>query len=681
MAQEGWLRGSRVGVAALSLTGVAACGGATVAPGVSSAPAEIGCEASPGAALRPVGEHRTGSTIALAIWSGRAVAVVADEDDRALHVLDLDASRPLARHALGGVPSQLLVTQDGRIVVALGDRSEVAVVHATGSKELVLSPGCTRQVPAEPVGLAATPDDRQLLVTSAWGARLSVLRATDLERVVSVALPRDPFAVTVSDDGKTAFVGHVVGGRMSAVDLRSREVTDLALGGRPSALLAQRQRVLLEQSARGLLPSSVDVEAALAEHQNALNESGASHRMGCQGFALAKSRDPSGRLFAPQVLVEPGDPTRRPTGYGDEHVTTELPSVAVVDVRARSVLGASVDSQGASLASAPASPNAAPSACLLPRAAAVDADRGTLLVTCLGIDAVVAYDARAASPVLARVRQWRVPAGPSGIAVDPQRDRAVVWSQFEQKVTLLPLGVEPAIDDDRTERHTSIRVTPAPENELPIALALGRILFHASGDVRVSSDGRACASCHPMGRDDGITWATPSGPRRTKMLAGMLEDTAPFSWSGDTRDLETHVTQTFDRLRGTGGLRSLELEALLAYVRSLPPPPRVDGAAASLVARGEEIFGSARAGCTTCHTGTTLTDARTHDVNSDTRADRAREFDTPSLRHLAGRAPYFHDGRYGTLDALVEKVDGSMGHTAHLSASDRAALVAFLRSL
>ncbi|XYH97703.1 hypothetical protein ACMHYB_59780 [Sorangium sp. So ce1128] len=39
------------------------------------------------------------------------------------------------------------------------------------------------------------------------------------------------------------------------------------------------------------------------------------------------------------------------------------------------------------------------------------------------------------------------------------------------------------------------------------------------------------------------------------------------------------------------------------------------------------------------------------------------------------------DGRYATLLALVEGVDGTMGHTAHLSAEDRRALVAYLESL
>ena len=42
------------------------------------------------------------------------------------------------------------------------------------------------------------------------------------------------------------------------------------------------------------------------------------------------------------------------------------------------------------------------------------------------------------------------------------------------------------------------------------------------GDRRISADGRVCASCHPDGREDGVAWVTPEGPRQTPMLAGRL---------------------------------------------------------------------------------------------------------------------------------------------------------------
>jgi cytochrome c peroxidase len=62
-------------------------------------------------------------------------------------------------------------------------------------------------------------------------------------------------------------------------------------------------------------------------------------------------------------------------------------------------------------------------------------------------------------------------------------------------------------------------------------------------------------------------------------------------------------------------------------------------------------------------------------------AAHANEFDTPSLRFVAGTAPYFHDGRYKTLDDVLTAPDHAMGESTRLTRRDRAALVAYLETL
>jgi cytochrome c553 len=217
-----------------------------------------------------------------------------------------------------------------------------------------------------------------------------------------------------------------------------------------------------------------------------------------------------------------------------------------------------------------------------------------------------------------------------------------------------------------------------------MAMALGRVLFHTSGDSRISHDGRACASCHPDGRDDSLTWATPNGPRRSIELSGRVAETAPFSWSGGEHTLQQHLTVTFSRLKGVGGLKSLELDALVAYVEALPTPPPTpapQGELATKVARGHAIFTSEAAGCSACHAGGFETDNARHDVQSKGTFDNAPEFNTPSLKFVGGLGPYFHDGRYKTLHELLTDSDRKMGHTAQLSNDDLESLEAYLRSL
>jgi cytochrome c peroxidase len=128
-----------------------------------------------------------------------------------------------------------------------------------------------------------------------------------------------------------------------------------------------------------------------------------------------------------------------------------------------------------------------------------------------------------------------------------------------------------------------------------------------------------------------------------------------------------------------------ELEALERYISTLPGPPVHASSAApdeggvSQLARGSDVFFSA--GCGSCHAAEKgFADGQRHDVRSRLEADAVAAFDTPSLRFVAGTAPYFHDGRYPTLRALLES-NSPMGAARDRPAEELDALEAFVRSL
>jgi cytochrome c peroxidase len=217
---------------------------------------------------------------------------------------------------------------------------------------------------------------------------------------------------------------------------------------------------------------------------------------------------------------------------------------------------------------------------------------------------------------------------------------------------------------------------------LPPDVAAGRKLFHTELDRRISRDGRACAGCHPEGRDDGLVWKLGVGPRQTPMLVGRL-DTGPFGWRGVHPTLESNLTETIGRLGGTG-LPPERLAELTAFLRhGLHAPERAaPGAAAEVIARGHEVFTSAQVGCSGCHDlSHEASDRLPHDVGSGAKADTGSRFRTPPLLFVAGTAPYFHDGRYATLEALLDDNLDRMGQTTQLTGPDRTALLAFLRTL
>ena len=140
-----------------------------------------------------------------------------------------------------------------------------------------------------------------------------------------------------------------------------------------------------------------------------------------------------------------------------------------------------------------------------------------------------------------------------------------------------------------------------------------------------------------------------------------------------------------------------------------PPPDAVFPNFTAQENRGKEIFLGPIGGCAPCHGSETFTapqeknnglDLVTTDrgfgaVVSNTNLDAT--FKVTSLRNVELTAPYMHDGRFATLEQVVEhyssgvrnhpnlspqlRLPGGQPRLANLSVPDKAALVAFLKTL
>ena len=144
--------------------------------------------------------------------------------------------------------------------------------------------------------------------------------------------------------------------------------------------------------------------------------------------------------------------------------------------------------------------------------------------------------------------------------------------------------------------------------------------------------------------------------------------------------MRDHLKKTFLRLGGDGFSDSAQdqadLDALLAYATPIPLPPASPPTDPKAAERGKKAFVSY---CQECHKNGG-TDGQSHDVGSGVAGERAKAFDTPSLRGVANTAPYFHDGRYATLEELLSAKDQRM-FTGVLSEPDQRDLVAYLETL
>ena len=294
---------------------------------------------------------------------------------------------------------------------------------------------------------------------------------------------------------------------------------------------------------------------------------------------------------------------------------------------------------------------------------------------------------------------------------------------------------------------------PIPADNPPTAdaIALGKLLFY---DPSLSNHNTlSCASCHvpshdfsdPRSLSLGFQGALGTRNAPTVLNAAYL----PYQfWDGRAPSLEAQVIgpafnpvemdstakgtlsnleknpkypALFQKVFGTPGITIERVEKVIAsYERTLLSGDsafdRYEYGGDKTALTPQQIRGLAifrdpnRGNCAVCHTINAhyalFTDGKFHnigegvddegkfddtgryhqtDVSSDTGA-----FKTPTLRDIAGTAPYMHDGKVKTLDAVVQYYAGQGNSNPyldkemkkiHLTAQDRSDLVAFLKSL
>jgi cytochrome c peroxidase len=633
---------------------------------------------------------------ALSRGAGEPFVYVADEDHGVVRRVPLPLRPEAAAKAveMPGAPAQVLAL-DGRILVTVRDPGLLVIMKPDDAAGLVETGRVA--LPADAWGVAVTADERLALVTSAWTHQVSAVDLASGTKLWTIDVAREPRGVVVRADGASAYVTHLVGSSLTRIDeLRSVPKTSrIALPPSP-----------LRTPSGATLAASLGYAAAFSPDEARLYV--ARHALGALGnnaWFGASTVD---------VLVPATDQPLAPKHHG------RLP-----------FLRADKDPHGAELIV----PGGRLSSFTQPRAVAYRKSARTLLVASEGDDLVAEVDALAVDPTLATVRSYKVGrdydpnvpvastcGAPAGLALSEDERTAWVWCRATYDLVSIELDAfagdtAPALTTSNAAVLSA--VLRLADDTLDADAALGRRLFYNATDA-LTSGGLACAGCHPDGRDDGHVWHeakfnTKDGSnvnfvgtadnfpeedrvrgvaRRTPMLAGRVMAAGPYGWHGESPDLPARLVAGFG-LHRWGGIpkhepqnldaRALRLAAFLR--RGLAPPPREHRELDAIEQRGREVFTSEVARCSKCHVPETeYTDRLAYPLAKlPTRAgfdeEAKAEFKTPSLGFVAGHPPYFHDGSSETLEQLVQRNNDRMGKTNHLSADDRAALVAFLRTL
>jgi cytochrome c peroxidase len=267
---------------------------------------------------------------------------------------------------------------------------------------------------------------------------------------------------------------------------------------------------------------------------------------------------------------------------------------------------------------------------------------------------------------------------------------------------------------------------------------LGRALFF--DPLLSGSRLHSCATCHNPGLSWGDGQAHAVGEKQLALRAPTLLNVAwipKLGWDGHFRTLESVAVgplsapenmnlpvkdliarlsaipgyvKAFHATYGKADITQAQIEDALAtfersivsgqapFDRWIAGDPKAISASAK---RGFALF-NGKANCAACHSGWAFTDSSFHDVGVATGDDIGRgrlfptsvklryAFKTPTLRDVARRAPYMHNGSVATLDDVVALYDrGGIDrpsrdpeiHPLNLSDAEKADLIAFLKTL
>lgn len=588
----------------------------------------VGC--APGAART----GRVGSTIVL-LSDGRLA--VLNPDQGSVSFVDAQSLVVQATVDVGDEPTSMLQVASGRLLIATHRGGEVVAVDPATASVVGRRPVCTG-----PFGLAEAPDKSWIGVTCEWGGSVQRLDPTLVDRTEIATGLRRPRGIVIA--GETTIVTEFVGGHVVALHE------------------GRRDQVSLVPSAAPYRPALTRMTANLAG-------------------AILPAFD---HLFVTHELVNH-------TGEGDEAVADDYGTV----MNGTPKINAAVSRlrlEGESVSIPPETPpvysrfDKSEHAFSGATALAASGDR-YLLVAHLATNDVAVLDTTATDPAKRLVATYAVGNGPSGIAVDDKAGVAYVDNAFDGSISKIDLKQS---RDASAPRHppmlTLIRGLPSPYS---VEAQAGRKLFNDATNGHVTpSRVVACASCHPGGGEDGLVWFMqteniPLKRRRTPHLANAHSATAPFHWDAQFPTMSDLVRHTVTDLMAGDGLL-VESETVQAYIDEMVKPPLAPPQDGNSVERGRILF-QGRAGCVTCHIGELQTDRLRHAVLSpeSMSSDDAFAFaDTPALRGLFFRAPFFHDGRSSDLHDLLTRSDArGHGQVDGLTNAEVDDLVTYLKTL
>ena len=571
------------------------------------------------------------------------------------------------------------------------DNDSVTRISGDGGKDWEAAVG------EDPRTLAIAPNGH-IWVANQGSGTISILTASGtLHRTIELGYGADPYAVVFAPDGRSAYVALPGSGRLLKLSVDGEQVGLIRLSSpRGIAVTADSRSVLVTRfvsafAAGGATGEVYVVDAdtfRLRETVPLAYDPGPDAEDGGRGLPN----------YLAQVRISP------------DGLTAWVPSKKDNIARGRHLDGQDLSFENTTRAIASEIDLSVPAENLsrridfddrsLPQAVAFTPNGDVLAVALQGSNIVEFRDANA----LTMLSEVNVGRAPDGLAFRPDGSRLFVHNFLDRTVSVV--DTSGLVDGTSNQPSLLSTVSLVSSETLPAAALRGKRIFYDAADPRMSLDGYiACASCHLDGGSDRMVWDRTQfgeGLRNTIDLRGRKGANGGFvHWSSNFDEIQDFEHDIRDAFGGTGfmansdftaGTRddplgdpkaglSEELDDLAAYVESLAETPDSPyrGANGELTQEGDAgrlVFVNRR--CFSCHLGQDFTDDLRHDVGTlqaSSGGGLEPGVNTPTLKGLWLGAPYLHDGRHETLNAVL-------GDTAHMGAelaeTEKANLAAYL---
>ena len=578
------------------------------------------------------------------------------------------AATPSDRPVVDRSPVDVVISPDQQWLVTANQTSHTVSLIDVASGKIADEVPCGQH----PSALVFTFDGRQVLVSGTYSGDVSLyeLSGGRLSPAGKISVGFEPRGIAISPDGKTAYVALTAADSIAVVDLKKLEVTQrISVAHWPRYLALSPDGTRLAVGTSG--ERSVSVVDTVAGKMLYAEQFG-----GINAGQMAISADGQ-HVYFPWMVYRTNPITDRNIRLGWV-LGSRIGRIRLDGPARREAI--TLDPPGRAMSD--------------PFGLALTHDEQWIVSAASGTHELLVYklpdlplmsvggpgdhvDPRLAND---RNRFYRLELGGRPMALCIARDnRRVFISNY----------LTNAVQEVDLDKRAIVRTIDLGGPAEPSLARRGEAIFYDG--ARSLDQWYSCHSCHYEGGSNAVSMDTTNdgtnGTFKTVLPLFNVTRTAPWTWHGWQTDLHAAMRKSVtETMRGPAPTDD-DVKALVAYMETLRTPPSPyrlpSGALTEAAMRGQKVFQSAKAGCSTCHAGTYFTDGKVHDVGLSSPKDVYDGFNTPSLLGLYRKIRFLHNGTATSLEEVLtgphnpDKVTGQ----GDISETDRADLIEYLKSL